>query len=326
MSPPVRKGGIASSSARLPYRKPIPVGAHILWPLAARKSTSSACTSTGMCGTDCAASTSTSAPAACARGTIVSSGTIEPIVLETWVSATSLTPRSSASRSSSTSVPSARGGDEAQLGAGLGGQQLPRHEVGVVLELAGEDRVAGVQVLQAPRERDQVDRLGRVAGPDDLGALARVDEARHLRAGGLEGVGRAGRDLVHAAVDVGVVVLVVVDQALDHRARLLRAGRRVEVHQPLAARRRLGQDRKVGLDAALLGRILARRAVLARGIPGQHVQLHASISVASSILWSSAVRTSSRSASPGKREMAGSKKASAIIRTAWARAMPRLPT
>ena len=62
-------------------QKPMPVGPHILCPLAARKSTSSACTSTGICGTDCAASTSTIAPAACARGTIVSSGAIVPIEL-----------------------------------------------------------------------------------------------------------------------------------------------------------------------------------------------------------------------------------------------------
>jgi hypothetical protein len=38
--------------------------------------------------------------------------------------------------------------DEAQFGAGLGGEQLPRHEVRVVLDLRGEDRVAGFEVLR----------------------------------------------------------------------------------------------------------------------------------------------------------------------------------
>ena len=41
----------------------MPVGPHILWEEPTRKSTSSACTSTGMCGCDWQASRRTSAPA-----------------------------------------------------------------------------------------------------------------------------------------------------------------------------------------------------------------------------------------------------------------------
>ena len=39
MPPPPRKGGIASSSSRRPQSTPMPVGASILWPEKARKST-----------------------------------------------------------------------------------------------------------------------------------------------------------------------------------------------------------------------------------------------------------------------------------------------
>ncbi len=47
IEPPVRNGGMASSSARLPYSTPIPVGPSILCPEKAAKSTSSPCRSTG---------------------------------------------------------------------------------------------------------------------------------------------------------------------------------------------------------------------------------------------------------------------------------------
>ena len=51
MSPPPMNGGMAFSSSRRPHSTPMPVGPSILWPEKARKSMSSSCTSTGMCGT-----------------------------------------------------------------------------------------------------------------------------------------------------------------------------------------------------------------------------------------------------------------------------------
>ena len=68
-----------------------------------------------------------------------------------------------------------------------------------------------------------------------------------LRAGALVRLGRLFGERVQPAVDVGVVVLVVVHERLDHLARLL--GRRgvVEVHQRLAMHLAL-QDREVAAD------------------------------------------------------------------------------
>ncbi len=81
---------MASSSAALPYTAPMPVGAKTLRPENTKKSASMACTFTRICDTDCAPSTSTLAPAACASATMVSTGVMVPRAFDTWVMATSL--------------------------------------------------------------------------------------------------------------------------------------------------------------------------------------------------------------------------------------------
>ena len=43
--------------------------------------------------------------------------------------------------------------NEAQLGAGALGQQLPRHEVGMMLELGQQDGVAGAAGSRCPTNR-----------------------------------------------------------------------------------------------------------------------------------------------------------------------------
>ena len=68
----------------------MPVGPHILCPVNPTKSAPRSCTLTGMCGTDWAASASTSAPTACARSAISLTGLIVPSTLDWWTSATSL--------------------------------------------------------------------------------------------------------------------------------------------------------------------------------------------------------------------------------------------
>ena len=78
---------------------------------------------------------------------------------------------------------------------------------------------------------DEIDRLGGVAGEHDLAPVGGVDEPLHLAPGGIVRGGRALAEIVDAAMDVGVVVLVEVLERVDHRARLLSAGRRVEIDQ-----------------------------------------------------------------------------------------------
>ena len=58
--------------------------------------------------------------------------------------------------------------DELEVAVALLDEELPRDEVGVVLHLGQDDGVAAIDVPPAPRVGDEVDRLGRVAGEDDL--------------------------------------------------------------------------------------------------------------------------------------------------------------
>ena len=63
----------------------------------------------------------------------------------------------------------------------------------------------------------------------------------------LEPRGRLLRDRVDPAMHVGVGRLVVLLHGVEHRVGLLRGGRRVEVHEPLAVHH-LVEDREVLLD------------------------------------------------------------------------------
>ena len=61
--------------------------------------------------------------------------------------------------------------DELEVAVLLLDEDLPRDEVRVVLHLGEDDLVAAPDVLATPRVGDEVDRLGRVAGEDDLVAV-----------------------------------------------------------------------------------------------------------------------------------------------------------
>ena len=152
MLPPVMKGGIASSSSRRPHSAPMPDGPSILWPERARKSQSSALTSIGMCGADCAASTRTSAPASWAIATISASGLIVPSALLTCGHGEELRALRQL-RAQVVHVQAAVIGDRdvVEGGADLARQLLPRHDVGVVLELGRHDPVAGLPRFVRPQ-------------------------------------------------------------------------------------------------------------------------------------------------------------------------------
>ncbi len=92
-----------------------------------------------------------------------------PSVFETWVNATSFGMEAQEDLEDvEAQDPVVGDRDELQVAVHLLGQDLPRHEVGVVLHLGEHDRVALAQVAAAPAVGDEVHRLGRVAGPDDL--------------------------------------------------------------------------------------------------------------------------------------------------------------
>ena len=124
--------------------------------------------------------------------------------------------------------------DELEVAVALLDEELPRDEVGVVLHLGQDDGVAPVDVGAAPGIGDEVDRLGGVAGEDQLVAVGRVDEPGDAHTRRLVGRGRLLADRVDPAVDVGVVLAVVVGDGIDDDAGLLARRRRVEVDQARA--------------------------------------------------------------------------------------------
>ena len=127
-------------------------------------------------------------------------------------------------------------------------QEVPRDDVGVVLHDRQDDLVALLQPLAAEGVGDQVDRLGGIAGEDDLFGAAGIEEAAHLFARALVGLGRRIGEIVQAAVHVGVFVGVGVLDAVEHRLRLLRRGGVVEIDKRLAVDLH-AEDREILADA-----------------------------------------------------------------------------
>ena len=134
-----------------------------------------------------------------------------------------------------------------QRGAGLLGEELPWHQVRVVLHLGGDDGVTGADEGAAVGICDEVQGLGCLAHEDHLAAIVGVDEPGHDVARALVALGGTGAELIDAAMDVGVGGLVDVDQGIDHLPRLLRGRRGIEEDQSLAVHE-LGQDRKIRAD------------------------------------------------------------------------------
>ena len=90
-------------------------------------------------------------------------------------------------------------------------------------------------MILAPHDcGDEIDAFGGAAREDDFVGAAGVEEFRGAGAGGFEGGGGAIAQFVDAAMDVGVVVLVVMTQRVDDGARFLRCGGVVEIDQRLA--------------------------------------------------------------------------------------------
>ena len=116
----------------------------------------------------------------------------------------------------------------------------------MVLHLGDEDFVAGLEGL-ANTGGDQIDRLGAAPGPHDLVGGRSIQIAGDGLAGGLEGLGRFIGQGVQAAVDIGIATLHRRRQGVDHRARLLRRGGRVQIDQRLAVHLPR-QDRELGPD------------------------------------------------------------------------------
>ena len=138
--------------------------------------------------------------------------------------------------------------------------QLPRHDVGVVLEPGDQDLVAGLEPRPHETLCDEVDRFRRAAHEHDLLVPSAALMKRAPCRARLRKLGRLLAQRVHAAVHVRVRRRVVVGHRVDDALRPLARGGVVEVGERLAgrpARLRIGKSRRTrstsnGLESAVL--------------------------------------------------------------------------
>ena len=113
-----------------------------------------------------------------------------------------------------------------------------------MLHFRQQDDITRAKKFPAPRLRHQIDAFGRPAGEDDLVGRRSADVFRDVLAGSFVSFRRARAQLMQAAMHVGVVMLVVIPQRIQHRLRLLRCRGAVEVDQGMAVGP-LAQDREI---------------------------------------------------------------------------------
>jgi hypothetical protein len=99
-------------------------------------------------------------------------------------------------------------------------------------------------VFSAPAIGQEIDAFGGAASENDFITAGRVDEFRGAMAGGFEGGSGAVAQFVNAAVNVGIVLLVVIAQRIENGPRFLRGGGVIEVDQRIPVDL-LVQNRKI---------------------------------------------------------------------------------
>ncbi|GBU21917.1 hypothetical protein R80B4_01819 [Fibrobacteres bacterium R8-0-B4] len=134
-------------------------------------------------------------------------------------------------------------------GARLLSYELPRHDIGVVLQYRQDNLVARIQQRLHVAVRHEVYALRRSAYEDDVVLRGRPQELGDGVTRRLVGVRGAGGQFVRPPVDVGVLVLVEVRQAVYDLPRFLRGRSVVEPYQLFAVAQPLVQDGKVRADA-----------------------------------------------------------------------------
>src|SRR5882757_9030790 len=106
-------------------------------------------------------------------------------------------------------------------------EQLPRHDIGVMLKRGDEDFITSLQELAAPTGSNKVYCLGAVTGKDNFLFMRGIDEFLHLATHGFVFVGGTDTELMNTTMDVGVVGLHEMCHGVDDRARFLRTGSRI---------------------------------------------------------------------------------------------------
>src|SRR5690242_4671283 len=117
----------------------------------------------------------------------------------------------------------------------------------MMFEGGNQHFVAGADVCPAEGLGDKVDALGGATDEDDLAGPISIQETANCFPGRFVVVGGALGKGVHAAMNVGIVALVIVANRIDHGAGLLRSGSVVQIDERLAVDQ-LMQDREFLAD------------------------------------------------------------------------------
>ena len=113
-------------------------------------------------------------------------------------------------------------GNDFELGTAAFAKHLPGDDVGVVLEVGDEDFVTGCEVSGESEDGgDEIDAVGGAGGEDDLVRRWGVEVSGDRDAGFLVGSGGGLGEMVGAAVDVGVDLLVVASAGVENGRRVL---------------------------------------------------------------------------------------------------------
>ena len=126
-------------------------------------------------------------------------------------------------------------------------QELPGHDVRVVLHLGQHHEVSPVHVAPPPRVRHQVHR-GRGVRREDRLLRRRSQPVRDPPPRALVQIGRFDGERVDAAVDRRPRLRVITRHRIDHGLRRLRGGRGVEVHEAVTVERPVAQDGELVRD------------------------------------------------------------------------------
>ena len=113
-------------------------------------------------------------------------------------------------------------------------EEMPGHDVGMVLHDREHDFVAGLDVGLTPGRCHEIDRLGGVAGEDDLFCAPGVKEFLDLGPSTFISLGRRIGEEMQPAMHVGVFGGVGLPHAIEHHGRLLRGRGVVQIDQRLA--------------------------------------------------------------------------------------------
>ncbi len=95
------------------------------------------------------------------------------------------------------------------------GHKLPRHEIAVMFHFREENDVALLKIFHAPGAGHEVDAFGGAAREDDFVRHFGIDEPAGASASFLEGGSSAIAQLMDAAMDVGVIAFVIVDEGVN---------------------------------------------------------------------------------------------------------------